>query len=228
MRLAAVLFGLSLALMPAAALAASSLASGIHTEIRTNTQEAQPGDTVEYTIIVTNTTDMPITNIDVEDGCEDGDVTVVDVGDGGTVDSDGTIRWHIDELAPHASRALHYRVTIGPNDRHPTIRNSITVWQDSHSVLSTATNTLAVLQEMPQTGVDNASAQSAATDVAPVQSMTSTMSPLMISAIVILVGGAVAGAYGLGRKMGAGLGDSSFYTASYASQVEQTHRVSEQ
>lgn len=197
MRLSALFVGLCLFCAPLTIHAASSTTPRLQVLKNADKEEARPGDTVAYTITLRNLTDAPIMDIDIEDGCEDGDVTVIDVGDGATVDSDGTIHWHIDELAPREARVLRYRVTIGPNEQQLVIRNSVTVWTGDGGVLS-ASHVLGLFRELPQTGIAVPPVKIEASP-APVRTPASMPSALLISMIAILVGGAVSGAYVVGR-----------------------------
>jgi uncharacterized repeat protein (TIGR01451 family) len=161
--------------------------------------EAQPGDFVSYTIVIRNSTDRTLTDIDVRDTFSTSDLLVQQAGNG---DIDGrTIHWTIDRLTRGQSVTLRYEGEISTSARHGTrIVNSVVANADSE--YGEDQYTVSVIDRLPQTGVLGSLTGAGNAFLRPFRARTSSTDPSspIIPITIVLVTGLAAGGV-VGRKM---------------------------
>lgn len=118
--------------------------------LRASHSEAQPGDSVSYTVVVRNVGDRPLAELDVVSRYPEGSLSVDDPGSAAA--SPGELRWTVPSLLPRQSRTLSYSVTLSPTLRHgDSVSQTVQVYGGSNVPASTAT--VAIIQALPQTGI---------------------------------------------------------------------------
>jgi len=114
--------------------------------------EAQSGERVWYTLLVTNQTNKTMTALVVENTLPSGKMTVIDPS-GGIVAGD-RITWNIASLAPGQSRLLRFQGQISQKAAHnDSIVNIATLRGGLLPVTVTATSEVKVIKKLPQAGV---------------------------------------------------------------------------
>lgn len=124
--------------------------------------EALPGDTVWYTVRVTND-GTTRGNLRIEAYYDPAKMTVSNAG-GGTISGD-TIRWHLGTFAANETRTVRFAATVKTTLPHgSSVRVNTKMW--ASDVERTSGHTLWILSHLPQTGIDLAALQAAASPTA--------------------------------------------------------------
>jgi uncharacterized repeat protein (TIGR01451 family) len=114
--------------------------------------EANTGERVWYTIVVSNKTNTIMTNLVVENTLPAGKMTVIDPS-GGIVSGE-RITWTIESLEPGQSRLVRFQGEIAKTIGHgESIVNIVTLRGGKLPVTVTATSEVSVIQKLPQAGV---------------------------------------------------------------------------
>ncbi|MDB4977959.1 MAG: hypothetical protein JWM56_145, partial [Candidatus Peribacteria bacterium] len=116
---------------------------------RANLSTAQPGDTVVYTITITNGTNNTITNAMVNDSFNSSQINMQNVGLGQLNGSQLT--WNLGTLNAGDTRTLTYSGQLGRNLRHGDVVINNAVLTSSQGVLNSSA-TVQIIQYLPQTG----------------------------------------------------------------------------
>ncbi|PIQ76580.1 hypothetical protein COU78_02635 [Candidatus Peregrinibacteria bacterium CG10_big_fil_rev_8_21_14_0_10_49_24] len=118
---------------------------------RASTQEARPGDMVNYTLTLRNLTNRAAKDVTVEDRFNAGSISIQDAG-GGEIAGNG-IDWKVPNLGPNDTRIFTYRVRVGPDMRHgQIISNTVVVRSPDLDRPATDTEEVRIITELPQTG----------------------------------------------------------------------------
>jgi uncharacterized repeat protein (TIGR01451 family) len=117
-------------------------------------KEARPGDTIHFTITLTNTSNDPLYDIEVEDRFSTSQLVDVTASDNGTTEN-GKVRWVIAELSGNSTKTLTVTARVHPDLPHgATIRNFASAIDGNHTTASGGSSTTGVIRDLPQTGVD--------------------------------------------------------------------------
>lgn len=117
--------------------------------------EVRPGETVVYTVKITNITDHPLTGIVVDDRMNSDFVRIISSDEGQTDGS--SIRWNVGTLAPGEQWKVRYTVRIDERAPHGIeIPNIVTVSGDGMETLALTqrifTSHIEVISNLPPTG----------------------------------------------------------------------------
>lgn len=117
--------------------------------------EVRPGDTVNYTVYLRNTTGKTIRNVVVEDRMDLKYMTVTG-GEGGVKSADRIV-WTIREMAPGEEWTVRYTVRVAENTPHGiSLANVVSVRGDGMEELSLTqrvlTTKVSVVRKLPPTG----------------------------------------------------------------------------
>lgn len=99
---------------------------------------AGPGDTLSYTIVVTNTSSVTATSVSVVDTLPS-NVTVTSIGQGGVELSNGTVHWNNLNFSAGESKTLTLEVLVNPNITQTVVLTNIAAVIDGPSATDTTT-----------------------------------------------------------------------------------------
>jgi hypothetical protein len=154
---------------------------------QSNTTETAPGNTINYVITVTNLSNMAGT-FNARDSFQLGALSVTGGSDSNAT-SDG-LEWLNVALGAGETKVLRYSATVSSSMRHgERIVNSVTVSGGDLTSPVTATNTVQVIEQLPQTGAfsDFAKGLLTRTRRAPNGTETTGVNPLGIAGLAALL-----------------------------------------
>jgi len=121
--------------------------TGLSLQKQANRSEANPGDTVTYTLTVRNGDNVPVNNLAIIDTFNPSQVSVLDLGGGVVIGN--TITWEIGSLAANQTRVISYRMQLSSALRSgDTVRNTAVLPGGQIAV-----NDIHIVTQLPKTGI---------------------------------------------------------------------------
>ena len=121
---------------------------------RADRSEAQPGSIISYNITVRNTGNTTVDDLEVIDNFPISDMTIERVEGGSVIGS--TIQWNITTLPSGSSQTLHYQARLNSTLTHGyAVHNSVEAHSPDALNIPQATETVHIIKQLPQTGLND-------------------------------------------------------------------------